>query len=178
MSVNKWTKDEEIKFLKNISVGKKIDKIAMEHNRSVSAMYMRLKKIIHDNINSNKSFEQIAKVLNMQIDQVKQYYYEYKSFLENKSKKINTELHNIDGGNDNKTLNNNITKDPKKNNENNENKENNENLLKIYNKLKKIKAQNKILKEIVTNTELKDKIKDFYKQGKISSNIMNFLKLK
>lgn len=81
-----WDKNEELKFLQEIASGKSMEIIAKEHDRSASALDLRLKKIIFDNITAGKKEESMAKLLNMPHDKVKQYFYEYKGFLEKKGK--------------------------------------------------------------------------------------------
>lgn len=81
-----WDKNEELNFLQEIASGKSMDNIAKDHDRSASALDLRLKKIIFDNITAGKKEESMAKLLNMPQDKVKQYFYEYKGFLEKKGK--------------------------------------------------------------------------------------------
>jgi hypothetical protein len=85
-----WNKEEEIKLLNSISSGILIEEIAKNTNRSSSAIDLRLKKIIFDNITAGKTINSLAKMIKLPEDKVQQYYYEYKGFLEKKGKLNNT----------------------------------------------------------------------------------------
>ena len=73
-----WTQEEELQFLKNLSAGKNLEELAIIHNRSVSALELRLKKIVYDNILNGTSQTSLALLLKIPEDKIVQYCYEYK----------------------------------------------------------------------------------------------------
>lgn len=168
----RWTKDEELKLLKNIQTGMKFDDMAKIHDRSVSALEMRLKKVIYENIMSGKSTDMLSTSLNLSIDKINQYYYSYKDLMEkhsknnddkNNNKQNNDESHKQFGGNNNVISH--------KHNMNNKN----ENLNKIKTKMDKIELENKFLKIILENQELMHKLKYLIKDGKIDSSVKKLI---
>ena len=42
----RWAKEEELRFIKGVAGGKTFDELAVVHNRTSSALELRLKKII------------------------------------------------------------------------------------------------------------------------------------
>ena len=78
----RWTLEEESKLLKLIASGKTCKELTGGFNRSENALELRLKKIIYDNINNNKSVEKISNLLHLNKDIVMQHYYSYKDYTE------------------------------------------------------------------------------------------------
>jgi hypothetical protein len=153
----RWNKDEELKLIKSISNGQDLESISKNHNRSVSAVELRLKKIIYENASQGKSIEKISKMLKLPNDKVKQYFYSYKEFAE----KHNTPTQSIkpeqhvqpvhEGGEpeiykDNKVI------------------------------LHGLEIENKILKLVVENRELKHKLNNLIKEGSVDKGIKDFIK--
>ncbi len=63
-----------------------MDSIATTLGRTSSALDLRLKKIIYDNMTAGKSPESLSALMHIPVDKIQQYYYEYKGFLEKKAK--------------------------------------------------------------------------------------------
>ena len=82
---SRWSRPEELSLIKDISSGINLEILSQKHNRSVSAIELRLKKIIYENANDGKSLNSIAQLLRMDINKVNQYYYSYKEFKEKQS---------------------------------------------------------------------------------------------
>lgn len=80
--MSKWTKEEEVELIKDIANGLQIEHIAIKRNRSNSAIELRLKKIVYENVIAGRSFEKMSKMLNMSTDKLRQYFYSYKDFKE------------------------------------------------------------------------------------------------
>lgn len=80
----RWTSKEELKFIKGVSRGKTFEQLSIKHDRSVSALELRLKKIIFDSINKKIGTNEVSRMLNISVDKVNQYYYSYTDFLESK----------------------------------------------------------------------------------------------
>jgi len=94
----RWEKDEEAMLLKGIASGKSINDISTELQRGGNAIQLRLKKIIYDNVNANKSIADISKVLNMPKEKITQYYYAYKEHQEKQEKIKEIKNQNLTGG--------------------------------------------------------------------------------
>jgi hypothetical protein len=107
----RWEKNEEALLLKGIASGKSMTDISHELQRGGNAVQLRLKKIIYDNLNQNKSVNDISKVLNLPKEKVTQYYYSYKEHEEKQQKIKEIKSSNLQGGNQN-TLNINPIIDP------------------------------------------------------------------
>lgn len=200
----RWTEQEEISLLKDISNGVSLDLLSQKHNRSVSAIELRLKRRIYDNVQHGKSLHEITKVMKMNSDKVAQYYWSYKEFKENKDKnkdknkdtnvqnsvpfiqptvqtfqpvQINSQipvqfqvpssLSIQAGGGDNDVNNAMVNKafeEPKV-------------IDKLEMKLKKLETENRILKLVVENRELRGQLKKLIKEGKVDESIKNLIKV-
>jgi hypothetical protein len=84
----KWAKNEELEFIKGVASGKTFDELATSHNRTSSALELRLKKIIYDNVSKGRGVSKLAKGLNLDKNKVIQYYYSYAEFREKNGKGI------------------------------------------------------------------------------------------
>lgn len=163
LNANKrWEKNEEAQLLKGIVAGKSINDISQELQRGENAIQLRLKKIIYDNLNQNKSINDISKVLNMPKERITQYYYSYKEHMEKQEKiKDIKNINNLQGGEQNK-LNINPIVDPnlKPNiNTNITNKQSG------GSKIDELEKQNKQMKLIIENHILKKKLSKILKQS-------------
>ena len=215
MSANlKWTKNEELELINNIASGKGLETFAQNHGRSVSAVELRLKKIIYENCINGKSLEHISQLLKINIDKTTQYYYWYKEFKESKDKiKNNNNVnmgapHILEGGGDQNVFKsaqpaiqstvqpgvqsmvqpfgqlqndilNNIEPMKIKNIDAQIEKAFAEpnNLEKIESKLKKLKTENEILKLVVENKELTQKLNQLIDEKKIDPSIKQLIKI-
>lgn len=192
MSVKtRWTNEEELNLVKDISTGSTLDAIAQKHGRSVTAVELRLKKIIYVNACSGKSIETISKLLKIPEDRVRQHFYAYKDFKEKNTKVVDKVINEqiggdikIDGQNqlnqsNNNSSNNNISNTNGYNNSivtNNMNGGNINKNSKVESKLKKLEMENKILKLIVENKDLTHKLNKLIKEGKIDKSVKDFIK--
>ena len=174
-----WTSNEEINFLKSISAKKDMKEISRIHNRSVSALELRLKKIIHDNIQSKTANEQsLAKLLNMNVDKIRQYNYEYKGFIEKKNNNNQSESLNL---NDNNKL---VLEPPTKIKSINNISGGSKSIYsddpstkeKFLQKINIIKKENKIMRHIVENSELRHKLNNLIRNGKIDKKVKKVIK--
>ena len=142
---SRWTKDEEIKFIKSLSKGRSFEELSLDHDRSVSALELRLKKIIYDNIIKGIEASKLSKKLNIDEDKIMQYYYSYKEFREKNGKTVE----NID-----------LTKkdiSPKPLNPS-----------KKVESLGELIRENELLEAIIKNNELKHKINRMYEKDKLT----------
>lgn len=188
---SRWSKEEELSLIKDISNGFSLETLSQKHNRSVSAIEMRLKKIIFENANSGNSLNSISKLLKLDMGKTLQYYYSYKEFYEKKTKTSLTkptqlikQINNYNGVGGNMhpaNLANPTNKvnqtdqieklpdlekafgEPSKNN-------------KLESKLKKLEIENKILRLIVENKELTQQLNKLIKDGKVDPSIKSVIK--
>lgn len=170
---SRWTSEEELNLVKDISTGISLEILAEKHDRPITAIELRLKKIIYGNVSSGKTIQQISKLLNLPEDKIKQHYYSYKDYKEKYENIHNLHKQNsqpIDppfgksnqhGGS--------VTKE--------QGSFNDKKLDKIDTKLKKIELENKILRLIVENKDLTHKLNRLIKDGKVDKSIKNLIKV-
>lgn len=198
ISNTRWTREEELSLIKDIANGYNLNLIAEKHGRSVSAIELRLKRIIYENIKSGTNLQNVSKLLKINIDKVTQYYYSYKEFKEKHSNHASPVEQQ--GGNsfeNNNSNNNNIVSriqiDEINKQYNDINKELNVNEIekinlekafaepsgpqKLDSKLKKIETENKILNLIIENKKLTEQLNKLIKEGKVDPSIKTLIKV-
>ena len=182
---NRWTFEEESKLLKLISSGKTYAELSPIFNRSENALEMRVKKIIYDNVSTNKPVDKIAELLNMSKEKIMQYYYSYKDHLDRENKKheedkqIGGKQNNVSSSKLN-TLNNNLNLNKVNNKINNPQNNNSSNIqnnniqnnnLKMNggfnksDKIEKLENQNRKMKLLLENYILKHKLSKVLKSN-------------
>ncbi len=159
-----WDKEEEKEFIKQIGEGRSMSDIAIKHERTETAMELRLKKIIYDNIEKGYSAEKLSKIIKLPQDKINQYYYEYKGFIEKKDKIKNS-------------------KEEKLNEKKEETKISTMNIIGGYQSEKKdisdnnkdkmaiLEKENRIMKEILDNIQMKNKINKLIDNGYLDKDI-------
>jgi hypothetical protein len=163
----RWDKTEEAALLKGIAAGKNINQISTELQRGGNAVQLRLKKIIHDNIDANKSVSDISKVLNLPKETISGYYHDYSKHLERQDKikaiKNDTQI----GGNTQSLQ---IQQNPQ-----NEIKQN----MVGGNRIEHLEEQNRKMKLLIENHILKKKLSkilkhtDYQKYKELLKSLMN-----
>jgi len=163
---NRWTIEEESKLLKLIATGKTCRELSganYNFNRSENALELRLKKIIYENINNNKSPDKISQLLNIPRDKIMQSYYSYKDYIE--KQKQSGGVSDNDNNNKNLSVSNNMSN--KINNlQNNFNKHQDikqnggDNM-----SLDRIERQNRKMKLLLENYILKQKLSKLLKSN-------------
>lgn len=160
--MKKWTKTEEIEFLKDVAKGTKICDLVSKYNRTESALNLRLKKIVFDNISSGKKESDLAKMININRDTIRQYYYEYKAFLEKKGM-LNTEINKIQTAGTLEINQNILNKD--------------DDLIEIFKKkIDRLEKENKIMHNILDNIELKNKMKTLIDNKVLDKKIKKYIR--
>lgn len=147
-----WTVEEEKNFIKDVSNGIPLENLSSKYNRTLSALDLRLKKFIFTNIENGKSEQKMARILNLPQDKIKQFYYEYKGFLEKKEKI--KEINKIDKSNQ-------IDK-------NNEIKGN-----KFEKKLARLEKENIAMKNIIDNYKLHKEMGKLIKHKVFNESVMD-----
>lgn len=187
--MNRWTPEEELKLLTDISAGKKFSDLAPIYNRSDSALELRLKKIIYENIQfGKKSINSLHKSTNIPESTINQYFYSYKDYLE-KQQKIKEKK-----GEDVKTVVDNVVNIINSANyptdqtaQNNIHKGGSSNKLdsllhiskldkKIDKLATKLEKENKLLGAIVENKMLKNQINKLNKKNELDDDMKKIIK--
>lgn len=182
MSNLRWTREEELNLIKDISGGESLEKLATKHNRTTSAIELRLKKIIYENATAGKSLEDLAKLLNIPIDKTRQYFYSYKEFREKHTGAVDAVIPALPP----------TKPEPLPNQSQqpvilpNQSQQpvvlmtggsGSEKMDKIKSKLKKMEEENRLIKLIVENKELTHKLNKLIKEGKIDESVKKLIKL-
>lgn len=187
--MSKWTKEEELDLIKDIANGLQIEHIATKRNRSNSAIELRLKKIIYENIIAGRSVEIMSKKIHLPIDKIKQYFYSYKDFKEKHSGDVdnqtNLKTNNSDIFGEHKHRSDRATVFSKLHHEIEQIKENaDEKHISVHvnhhggaklddleNKIKQLELENKLINLIVENKQLNSQLSKLIKEGKVDKNI-------
>lgn len=150
MNLNKpWTEDEENRLLVDVSNGVDLSTIAQKHGRSVKAIEMRLQKIIYENHTKGRPLESIARLLNLNLEQITNYYNSYKQLYEEQYGTKQIQTPNVQTGG------NNVQK---------------------MSRLEKIEAQNRILKAVIEQEKLKQTLTKMIKRGEVDPDIRKIIK--
>ena len=188
-----WTAEEEINFFKGIAKKESMDQLSKKHDRTPSALELRLKKIIYDNIQSGGATENsLSKLLNMDVDKIRQYNYEYKGFIEKKDSigVSNNQTQSISLNKNNTSVQSKLIVEPptkmkniEVHNGGSKDKKNTSNFVdegttqqKFISKIKQLKRENKIMREIVDNSELRKKINKMIREGKLDKKYKKVIK--
>lgn len=185
--MSKWTPEEELNLIKDIANGLQIEHIAIKRNRSNSAIELRLKKIIYENIVAGRSPEAMSKKINLPIDKIKQYFYSYKDFIEKHSGKIDDQI-NLKANHSNifdhgdHTVFSKLHKEIEHLKEQTDEKHGGHNhhggskLDNLENKIKQLELENKLINLIVENKQLNSQLSKLIKEGKVDKNIKIIIK--
>ena len=179
----KWAKDEELQFVKGVANGKTFDELAIIHNRTSSALELRLKKIIYDNVSKGRGVSKLAKGLNLDKNKVIQYYYSYAEFREKNGKDV---VHaDIDNKSDKKHDNKSDKKHDDKSDNKSVHREINHKVLKksteykvhkIESKMNILEKQNKLLEIVIKNNRMRKYINQLNKDGRLDSATKKIIK--
>lgn len=175
-----WNKEEEKQLIKELKDKKTYDEISKIHNRSVSAIIMRLNKIIYDNIEAGKSKNSLAKLIGFSADKITQSYYEHKAFMEKKeieSKKSESESKKTENNSINSKdskISKLVSKDELKVDDSNINS--NDKYKKLMKKMIILQKENQIMKELIENLKLKKSLGKEINNEIIMKDIMKLIK--
>jgi hypothetical protein len=191
----KWEKDEELQFVKGVANGKTFDELAIIHNRTSSALELRLKKIIYDNVSKGRGVSKLAKGLNLDKNKVIQYYYSYAEFREKNGKDVvhadidnksnNNSDNKLDKKHDNKSDNKSDKKHDNKSDNKSVHREINHKVLKkstehkvhkIESKMNILEKQNKLLEIVIKNNRMRKYINQLNKDGRLDSATKKIIK--
>ena len=145
----RWNKEEEKNLLKDVSKGKSFNDLADKYNRSSNGLELRLKKIVYEFAIKNNSVSKMSKTLNLDENKLIEYYYNYKEFLEKNGKEIINVNLQCSGKND---------------------------VDKLKKKIKKLDSENKLLKKLINNKNIKSFIKK-YNEKTTNKDINNIVEI-
>jgi len=150
-----WTREDEISFIKDISQGLSIEQLTSNYNKNVFALDLKLKKIIHENIQAGISMDVITKALNLSQEKVLEHdanYVQYEKLSKNIIGNQQSEEHKVlEGGGESLAS-------------------------RMNKKMKQLNEENQILKTIIENKELHKKLNKLIKSGSIDANVKLLLK--
>lgn len=194
MSGKQWSSTEKMDLMRQYASGKSFEDIGKNLSRSPNAIKLRLESIVYENLIKGKPATLIIKMLNTNIEMIKQFYYAHKSFLQGRGKDVvDVDFDNIDVRNKktdvestvNKMLgteeSNNplkhrvIPKSQKRDTNNIQKAGGNDQEHKTSHaekELRRILEENKILEEIIKNYTLKRQIKKLYIDEKLDNRSM------
>ncbi len=197
-----WSETEEVELIKFVKEGISYDEIAMKFGRSSSAIDLRIKKIVYDNIEKGMSVFNLAKFLNLSSDKILGLYHSFKqrkTYENNKEKSVKQETpiqnlvqtpvkivspnktdktDNLDKSSKKEIMpffQNIISNKSEKKSENIENKAGYEDILLRGIDFNKMKIENDMMKLMLENVVLKKKIKKLIKSGKFNSSMTHIL---
>jgi len=99
----RWNEEEKRKLIDLYSKKKSFEEIGKILKRSPNAVKLRIEDIVYSNLEKGKSPKSIAKILNIDLEIVKQHYYSHKSFRQNKGQDvIDIKFNNIKENNNSK----------------------------------------------------------------------------
>jgi hypothetical protein len=194
--MSKWTREEEHELVKDISQGFQFDHIAIKKGRSASAIELRLKKIIYENVMSGKTFETLSKVLKMDSEKLRQYFYSYKDFKEKHTGQIEDIAGQKSNNSDIYIKKTHVSEIPASTNlfskiqhdidkiGNNghaqhggqHTKSDNVSISGLENKIKKLELENKLIGLVVENKNLNTQLNKLVKEGKVDKSIKTTIK--
>ena len=85
---SRWSDDEKKKLINLYSKKKSFEEIGKILKRSPNAVKLRIEDIVYSNLEKGKTPKSIAKILNIDLEIVKQHYYSHKSFRQNKGQDV------------------------------------------------------------------------------------------
>ncbi len=166
MANHNWTKEEEKKLLASIASGQPLENIALNHNRSKNAVELRLKKIIYDNVikssDTSSIINKLASILKLPPDRINQYYYEYIGFIE-KKQPIAPQTLSQNSIQPNSIQTNSIAQTQQLSQQGG--------IITQKNKIDIIQKENQIMKDILENIKMKNRIRKLIKDGKLNKKI-------
>lgn len=176
----RWVKEEELRFVKGVASGKTLDELAIIHNRTSSALELRLKKIIYDNVSKGTEVSKLAKGLNLDKNKVTQYYYSYAEFREKNGKDTtyNKQKNKSEKGTHGKTSDAKQTggEIPQTDIINVPNIHESGKVENIMEKISILDEQNKLLEVVIKNNKMKKHVYRLYKEGQLDDETKVMLK--
>ena len=133
---NKWTREEQKQLIVELKNGVALEEIAKKHERTVTAVEVRIQKIVYDAIkNKGTSFDKLAEITGQTKRKLLEYYKEYQQFMD--SNKIIPKIENI--------------QEQQKGGSHNSDKSDMSRVKKLEKLTYKLSVENKILKKVIKN---------------------------
>ena len=185
---SRWTKEEDLKFIKGVADGKSMDELSQVHDRTSTALELRLKKIVYDNMVKGKSAEGLARNLHIHKDKVLQYYFAYIDFREKNGKdvkriNINTSSKKSQDGGHRSHRSKKHKKEKSKSKSKSKSKtitvkhhSGGDRVEKMNSKISDLEKQNKLLDNIIKNNKMKSHVRKLYRDDKLDSKMRKIVK--
>ena len=184
---SRWTKEEELEFIKGVADGKSMDELSQVHDRTSTALELRLKKIIYDNMSKGKNAEGLARNLHIHKDKVLQYYFSYIDFREKNGKEVkrvnvDSSLKKSQYGGHHKSH---RSRKHKKEKSRSRSRSRTINVKhhsggsvsgKISSRVEELEKQNKLLDTIIKNNQMKSHVRKLYREDKLDKNMRKIVR--
>ena len=151
-----WSKIEELNFVKDIANSKTMDELSIKYVRTKEELQHRLSKIIYDNIISGKSIDKVSAILKIPLDKSQSLFNSYITsnahLLKDKPQQMqpqHMQPQHIQAPNIQKSG--------------------------CVNDFKFLENENKIMKIIIENKNLKKEINDLIKLGRVNKEILKVI---
>jgi hypothetical protein len=186
MNNKRWISNEKIELMKLYSEGKTYDEISKKLNRSPNAIKLRLESIVYDNLAKGKKISMLLKLLNTNIDTIKQFYYSHKSFRQGKGESVvDINFSDKEGKLDyaiKKSKSDSVPivshkhDDIKKHKSMSRDKLTNKNNIDINEKLERIDKENRVFESIIKNYQMRRQIKKLFRNGQLDLKTLHIYK--
>ena len=185
---SRWTKEEELEFIKGVADGKSMDDLSQVHDRTSTALELRLKKIVYDNMVKGKSAEGLARNLHIHKDKVLQYYFSYIDFREKNGKEVkridvNASSTKKQHGGSHKSHRSKKHKKEKSKRSKSKSKtisikhhSGGDGDEKLNGRINELEKQNRLLDTIIKNNQMKSHVRKLYKSDKLDSKMKKIVK--
>ena len=141
---NKWTREEQKQLIVELKNGAALEEIAKKHERTVTAVEVRIQKIVYDAIkNKGTSFDKLAEITGQTKRKLLEYYKEYRQFMDSNKivPKIENKQEQKQDGGSHKSDNSDMSR-----------------VKKLEKLTYKLSVENKILKKVIKNMTKKNNL--------------------
>jgi hypothetical protein len=156
-----WSKIEELNFVKDIANSKTMDELSIKYVRTKEELQHRLSKIIYDNIISGKSIDKVSAILKIPLDKSQSLFNSYITanahLLKDKPQQMQPQHMQPQHKQSQQMQAPNIQKSG------------------CVNDFKFLENENKIMKIIIENKNLKKEINDLIKLGRVNKEILKVI---
>jgi len=178
---SRWTKEEELEFVKGVANGKSMDELSQVHDRTSTALELRLKKIVYDNMAKGKNAESLARNLHIHKDKVLQYYFAYIDFREKNGKEVkrinvDTSSKKSQHGGRHKSHRSKEKSKSKSKTITVKHHRGGNHTEKMNSRIDELEKQNKLFDTIIKNSQMKSRVKKLYKDDKLDSTMRKIVR--
>lgn len=161
-----WSKIEELNFVKDIANSKTMDELSIKYVRTKEELQHRLSKIIYDNILSGKSIDKVSAILKIPLDKSQSLFNSYITanahLLKDKPQQMPHQMPQM-------------SQMPSQHIQSQQMQAPNIQKSGCVNDFKFLENENKIMKIIIENKNLKKEINDLIKLGRVNKEILKVI---